>query len=86
MGRRRINPPPLNESIKRESFSSFHTGGAQFAFGDGSVHFISENIHHTNRSWSGNDPFDSSNAGVGYGTFQRLFSRDDGLVISDIGL
>ena len=27
-----------------QGFSSLHVGGAQFTFGDGSVHFISENI------------------------------------------
>lgn len=30
-----------------DSFASLHVGGAQFTFGDGSVHFISENIDMT---------------------------------------
>jgi prepilin-type N-terminal cleavage/methylation domain-containing protein len=34
----------LNTTFDDDSFFSFHTGGAHFVFGDGSVHFISENI------------------------------------------
>jgi prepilin-type processing-associated H-X9-DG protein len=35
---------PINTTIDDDAFFSFHTGGAQFSFADGSVHFISENI------------------------------------------
>ena len=34
-------------------FKSTHPGGANFAFGDGSVHFLSESIDHTNYQYLG---------------------------------
>lgn len=72
------NPQPTR------TMSSEHVGGAMAAFGDGSVHFISENIHHTGHMWTNNaNAYDKPNNGVGYGTFQRLFSAADGLVMSE---
>jgi len=39
------NPANLDRNTAPYAFSSFHTGGYQFALGDGSVRFISENIN-----------------------------------------
>ncbi len=62
-----------------EGFSSSHPSGANFAFGDGSVHFISENIDFSNAGLSQSDltkgtQFDP----LLLGTYQRLGIRDDG--------
>ena len=69
--------PDLNSSdaVKRNSYASNHTGGAHFVFVDGSTHFISEDIDHNRVT-----PAALAN-GVPMGTYQRLFSRDDGLSI-----
>jgi hypothetical protein len=64
------------------SFGSLHEGGAHFLFGDGTVRFISENIQHTSFLWAANNPYDRTNNGTGYGVYQRLFSRADGLPLS----
>ena len=56
------------------SLSSPHTGGIFFLCGDGSVHFISENIDHS-PALSGSDVVDS--------TLERLGSRNDGQVVGE---
>ncbi len=72
---------PQDTGEKQKAFHSYHNGGASFVFADGSVHFISESIEHTNTNFG--DP------GVGasgpYGLYQRIASINDGAPI-DLGL
>jgi len=54
----------------RRGFNSLHPGGAQFAFADASVHFISETINH------------NTNAAVN-SVLERLAARNDGQVVGE---
>lgn len=85
---RAINWPLTNAGNR--TAGSFHTGGAQFGFGDGSVHFISENIDHTSSNWFPAAPFMQGAAAplstLPFGTYQRLFAVADGHVITGLDL
>lgn len=67
---------------RNQSFHSIHEGGVHFLFGDGTVKFLSENMHQAMILWVAANPFDRTNNGAGYGVYQRLHSRNDGMVAS----
>jgi prepilin-type N-terminal cleavage/methylation domain-containing protein/prepilin-type processing-associated H-X9-DG protein len=70
------NASPANQSTLTDDDSpfSYHTGGAQFLYADGSVHFLSENIDY---GYAGEA---AGNWAVD-GVFEALGTIDDGMVI-----
>ena len=87
-----INPPAnAIGNIRNSGWHSAHEGGAFFAFADGSVRFLSENIHHTGRCWDRTThtvtncsvwpgPFDQDpDPAATLGVLQRLAGRNDNL-------
>ncbi len=78
-GRAAINhqapPAPGNGDQMAESFSSHHTGGVNFVFGDGSVRFVSQNIDYITNGPSNGSAADSA--------YEYLLHREDGQVVAN---
>ncbi|MCA9131095.1 MAG: DUF1559 domain-containing protein [Planctomycetales bacterium] len=79
-----IDPPNAwssNSLGAGAGFSSLHTGGSQFVYVDGSVHFISSSIDSRPDSLNGCNVFDVTPCEPVYGAYERLGRRDDGFVV-----
>ncbi|HCS53520.1 DUF1559 domain-containing protein [Rubinisphaera sp.] len=77
----RVNPG----TSRPLSFSSHHDGGAQFCLADGSVRFISENIHFIIDSGTQGslNPWDEGYNEVVDSTLERLVAIDDNQVVGE---
>ncbi|MEC8554857.1 MAG: DUF1559 domain-containing protein [Planctomycetota bacterium] len=84
--------PPINSNFPnanstnrgaRAGFGSLHTGGAQFCYVDGSVHFISENIDSRPDASGGCRIWDVTPCEPVHGTYERLGRRNDNFVVQD---
>jgi prepilin-type processing-associated H-X9-DG protein len=75
--RHKLNGPYIS-GAKHKAFHSYHTGGGQFVFIDGSVHFITNSIHHTDTDFTA----PGITVSGPFGTYQQIGSIDDGAVTS----
>jgi prepilin-type N-terminal cleavage/methylation domain-containing protein len=76
--RKKLNGPYIGGD-KHAAFHSYHTAGAQFLGGDGSVRFVSQNIEHTDTNYTTTP----DNLNGPYGLFQRMAGMNDGQVVSN---
>jgi prepilin-type processing-associated H-X9-DG protein len=78
----------LNHLTSNNAFSSQHSGGAEFGFVDGSVHFIAESIGFDTAGLQAGDTGDPAAflqaAALGrLGPYQLLGARNDGQTIGE---
>jgi prepilin-type processing-associated H-X9-DG protein/prepilin-type N-terminal cleavage/methylation domain-containing protein len=75
----------INDPTTTNCFSSYHPGGANFLFCDGSVTLISETIKYDNRGcargWNATNRTCVDTEAVNMGTFQLLGMRKDGVPV-----
>lgn len=71
--------PAYSAEGAQAAFSSLHSGGgANFAFGDGSVHFIAETVEHRPRRTEHCNVHQATPCEPSHGVYQRLGRRNDG--------